>query len=161
MPAIDLNAIHRRDRRIVLCGLAGITALSWTYLVYLTPQMNAMPMPMPGMTMPQWHPWGTVDFALMLLMWAVMMMGMMVPSASPMILVFATIRHRQAQESVVVPTAAFLAGYVIVWSGFSLAATLAQWGLHKAALLSPMMVSTSPVLGGLVLIAAGVFQCSG
>jgi len=37
-------------------------------------------------------------------------------------------------------------------------ATLAQWGLHSAALLSPMMVSTSPFLGGMLLLAAGLFQ---
>jgi predicted metal-binding membrane protein len=160
MTAIDINAIHRRDRRVVLAGLAGITVLSWVYLVYLAWRMSAMPMP--GMAMPQWRPWGAVDFLLMLLMWAVMMVAMMVPSASPMILTFAsTHRRRQAQGNAVVPTAAFVAGYAIVWSAFSLAATLAQWGLHQAALLSPMMVSTSPVLGGLLLIAAGAFQWSG
>ena len=163
MSAIDLNAIHRRDRRVVLAGLAGITALSWAYLVYLALRMPAMPMPtqMPGMAMPQWQPWGAIEFALMLLMWVVMMVGMMVPSTSPMMLTFTTVHRRQAQGDALVPTAAFLAGYVIVWSAFSLAATLAQWGLHQAALLSPMTVSTSPVLGGLLLIAAGVFQWSG
>lgn len=162
MSAIDLNAIHRRDRRVVLTGLVGITALSWAYLVYLALRMAAAPMPtpMPGMSMPQWQPWGPIDFALMLLMWVVMMAGMMVPSASPMILTFTTLHRRQARGNVVGPTAAFLAGYLIAWSAFSFAATLAQWGLHQAALLSPMMVSTSPVLGGLLLIAAGAFQWS-
>lgn len=162
MSDVDVNAVHRRDRHIVLAGIVGITALSWAYLVYLAMRMAAMPMAMPGMTMPQWRPWGTVDFALMLLMWVVMMVAMMVPSASPMILTFATIyRRREAQGNAVVPTAVFLAGYVIVWSAFSLVATLTQWGLHEAALLSPMMVSTSPLLGGLLLIAAGAFQWSG
>ena len=41
---------------------------------------------------------------------------------------------------------------------FSIAATAAQWGLEEAALLSPTMVATSPVLGALLLIAAGVYQ---
>lgn len=162
MTAIDLNAIHRRDRRVVLAGLVGITALSWAYMLYLTLRMSAMQMPMemPGMTMAQWQPWGVIDFALMLVMWAVMMMAMMVPSVSPMILTFTAIHRRQAPSDAVVPTAAFLVGYVIVWSVFSLGATLAQWGLHQAALLSPMMVSTSPLLGGLLLIGAGAFQWS-
>ena len=52
----------------------------------------------------------------------------------------------------------FLTGYLSIWTFFSAVATLAQWGLHEAALLSPMMVSTSPILGGLLLIAAGIFQ---
>lgn len=163
MYATDLKAIHRRDRRIVLAGLAGITALSWAYLIYLALRMSATPMQMsmPGMVMPQWQPWGKVDFALMLLMWVVMMVGMMVPSASPMILTFTSVnRDRHAKGEVVVPTAVFLAGYAVVWGTFSLAATLTQWGLHQAALLSPMMVSTSPILGGLLLIAAGSFQWS-
>jgi predicted metal-binding membrane protein len=163
-PAIDVDAVHRRDRRIVLAGLAGIIALSWAYLVHLSLRMAAMPqepMQMPGMHMPQWQPWGTIDFALMLLMWVVMMAGMMVPSASPMILMFTRVnRDRLAKGGTVVPTAVFLAGYAIVWSAFSLAATLAQWGLHLAALLSPTMVSTSPILGGLLLITAGAFQWS-
>jgi predicted metal-binding membrane protein len=158
-PAIDVDAVHRRDRRIVLAGLAGIIALSWAYLIHLSLRMAAMPQE--PMHMPQWQPWGTVDFALTLLMWVVMMAGMMVPSASPMILMFTKVnRDRLAKGGVVVPTAVFLAGYAIVWSTFSLAATLAQWGLHLAALLSPTMVSTSPILGGLLLITAGAFQWS-
>lgn len=56
------------------------------------------------------------------------------------------------------PTAVFLLGYLLVWTAFSAAATLAQWGLHAAALLSPAMVSTSPLVGGLLLAGAGVFQ---
>lgn len=161
MADIDLHTIYRRDRRVVLAGLAGVTALSWVYLMYLTQRMSAMPTPMAGMAMPQWQPWSAFDFALMLLMWVVMMVAMMVPSASPMILTFTAIHRRNAKGDAVVPTATFVAGYLIVWSAFSLVATLGQWGLHQAALLSPMMVSTSPVLGGLLLIAAGAFQWSG
>lgn len=160
MSTVDVNAIRRRDRRIVLAGLAGVTALCWAYLVYLALRMAAMP-PMPGMAMPQWQPWGVVDLLLMLLMWVVMMVAMMVPSATPMILTFTSLHRRRAAEGdAVAPTVVFLAGYAIVWSAFSLAATLAQWGLHEAALLSPMMVSTSPIVGGLLLIAAGAYQWS-
>ena len=160
MPAIDLHAIHRRDRRIVAAGLVGVTALAWAYIVVLALPMVTMPAA--GMGVPRWQPWGALDFALMLLMWTVMMVAMMVPSASPMILNFATVqRGRLEKGDAVVPTGLFLTGYAIVWSAFSLAATLAQWGLHQGALLSPMMVSTSPLLGGALLIAAGAFQWSG
>ena len=160
MSATDVNAVHRRDRVVVVSGLAGVTALSWTYTIYVALQMSAMPMS--GMGMPQWRPWGAVDFFLMFLMWAVMMVAMMVPSASPMIVTFASVhRRRLGKEDALVPTAAFVAGYALVWGAFSLAATLAQWGLHQAALLSPMMVTTSPLLGGLLLVTAGAYQWSG
>jgi predicted metal-binding membrane protein len=92
-------------------------------------------------------------------MWAVMMVAMMTPSAAPMILTFATIsRRRRAQQGSLVPTTVFLLGYLLVWGGFSVVATLAQWGLHTGALLSPMIVITSPIVGGLLLMTAGIFQ---
>jgi len=88
-----------------------------------------------------------------------MMVGMMVPSAAPAILLFAAIsRKNQEQQPSLAPVGAFAWGYVLTWTGFSLAATSLQWGLEQAALLSPMMVSTSPVLGGLLLAAAGLYQ---
>jgi predicted metal-binding membrane protein len=83
----------------------------------------------------------------------------MVPSATPVLLTFATIsRRRRAQGRVFVSAWIFLAGYVATWTGFSFVATLAQWGLYNLELISPMMVGTSPVLGGLVLISAGIYQ---
>ena len=105
--------------------------------------------------------WTGVDFGLMFVMWAVMMTAMMVPTASPMILIFARVnRNRKEQDKPYASTGIFLAGYVVVWSGFALGATAAQWGLSSLALLSPMMVSTSAYLGGGLLIAAGLFQWS-
>ncbi len=155
--------ILERDRIIILGGLAGLTALAWAYIVYLAWDMGSMEMGT-GMAvavaMPNMQTWGAVDFALMFVMWAVMMVAMMVPSAAPMVLVFATVNRRRYREhrGSFVPTAVFLLGYVVVWTGFSALATLAQWALHAAALLSPMMISTSPLLGGTLLVAAGVFQ---
>jgi predicted metal-binding membrane protein len=107
------------------------------------------------------EPWGGVDFLFRFGMWAVMMVAMMVPTAAPMILLFATVnRRRREQQGPFVPTGVFLAGYVVVWSGFAALATLAMWGLHSAALLSSMMVSTSPLLGGALLVVAGIYQWS-
>jgi predicted metal-binding membrane protein len=114
-----------------------------------------------GMAMAQPRPWGAVDFVLMSVMWAVMMVAMMVPTAAPMILTFSTVnRRRREQQRPYVPTGVFLAGYVVVWSAFAVAAALAQWGLHSASLLSPMMASTSPIFGGVLLVVAGAFQWS-
>jgi predicted metal-binding membrane protein len=114
---------------------------------------------MPGIVM--LRSWTAVDFLLMLLMWVIMMIGMMVPTAAPMTLVYAAIARRAAsQNSPIAPAAVFIAGYVTTWTLFSLAAALLQWALERAALLSPMMVSTSPMLGAGILIAAGIYQFS-
>ena len=112
-----------------------------------------------GMAMPQLQGWTAAELGLTFLMWAVMMVGMMVPSAAPMILLFAAIhRRRREQRQPTVPVAVFLAGYLAIWTAYAAAATLAQWGLHAAAMLSASMATTSAVLGGVLLISAGLFQ---
>jgi predicted metal-binding membrane protein len=87
---------------------------------------------------------------------------MMVPAASPTILLFAEInrRRRCKQQGTFVATGQFLLGYLVVWTSFSVLATLAQWGLQTAALVSPMMASTSNVLGAGLLLMGGLFQFS-
>ena len=93
--------------------------------------------------MQNWTAW---DLVLVFLMWAVMMLAMMVPAASPVILLFAEInRRRNEQQTTFVATGQFLLGYLTAWTGFSVLATLAQWGLLTAALVSPMM--DEPVMG--------------
>jgi predicted metal-binding membrane protein len=145
----------RRDRRIILAGLVSIAAVAWAYLLHLTVAMGTMETEM-ALAM---QPWTILDLVLLWLMWTVMMVAMMVPTATAMLLAFAAMnRRRRAHEQPYVSTAIFLGGYVVVWTGFSVLATLVQWGLHRAALLSPMMVSTSPLLGGVLLLAGGVFQ---
>jgi predicted metal-binding membrane protein len=156
--ASTLEAVLKRDRTIVLAGVAGLSALAWAYLLALAWRMPHREMAM-AMAMPHMQAWEATEVLLTWVMWAVMMVAMMTPSAAPMILMFATVnRRRRGQQGPFVPTTVFLLGYLLVWGGFSVVATLAQWGLHTAALLSPMMVSTSPMLGGLLLLAAGIFQ---
>jgi len=152
-----LEAVLKRDRIVVLAGLAGVTVLAWVYLwLQAAGPAAGMGESMGGAKL---QAWDGVDFWLTFLMWAVMMVGMMVPSAAPAILLFAAIsRKNQEQQPSLAPVGAFAWGYVLTWTGFSLAATSLQWGLEQAALLSPMMVSTSPVLGGLLLAAAGLYQ---
>jgi predicted metal-binding membrane protein len=92
-------------------------------------------------------------------MWAGMMVAMMLPSATPMILTFAAVsRNRRKQQRPYVPVTIFVAGYVAVWSGFSLLAAIAQWFLHRKALLTSGMASQSAIFAGLLLLAAGIFQ---
>jgi predicted metal-binding membrane protein len=161
------RSLPRRDRIAILVALAGVTALAWLYLLDMAIAMRDMPgmQAMAGMdmgtagSMLQLHAWTPQHFAMMFGMWAVMMVGMMVPTAAPMALVYAAVARKAARQGTpVAPTAAFVAGYVAMWTLFSLAATLAQWGLDRAALLSPMMVSNSPKLGAALLFAAGAYQ---
>src|SRR5260370_1494250 len=97
------------------------------------------------------------DFVLIFLMWAMMMIGMMLPSAVPMILVFAAYnRSRRQRNQLTASVPAFVAGYIVVWVGFAAVATLVQWQLVEASLLSDMLVTSSPWLGGALLIATGL-----
>jgi predicted metal-binding membrane protein len=156
------SPLRRRELIAVLSALAGIVVLAWLYLVRVASSM-AMPMSMPGMSMPMdmagVRPWGPAEFAMTFLMWAVMMVGMMVPTAMPMTLIYmGVVRKAKEDGTVVAPTLAFVAGYIAVWGLFSLAATATQWGLESVALLSPMMVSASPLLGAGLLVLAGAYQ---
>jgi predicted metal-binding membrane protein len=157
-----METILKRDRYIVLAALTAIALLAWSYMVYEASAMyhtgvcHCAGMKMSG---PDTEPWSTATLLPLFIMWAEMMVAMMIPSAAPMILTFAMVqRKRREQERPFVPTGMFLLGYLMVWTGFSAVAAFAQWILHARALLSPMMVSTSPVLGGVLLIVAGLFQ---
>ena len=89
------------------------------------------------------------------------MVGMMVPSAAPMSLIFASVsRKAAAQGSAVAPAFLFTSGYVAAWTLFSVGATALQWQLEKLALLSPMLASASPLFGGALLVLAGLYQLS-
>lgn len=154
-----MEAVLRRDRIVVLTALAAIVALAWIYLIRIEAGMEMGGMDMHGMAGSAFAPWPAGQFLVTFLMWAVMMIGMMVPSAAPMILLYARV-GRQA-ESKGRPFAAsgwFASGYLLAWSLFAAIATLLQWGLEQAALLTPMMRSASALFGGLLLIAAGLYQ---
>lgn len=145
----------KRDRVAVLSALVAVTALAWVYLIRMSATMD----PSAPMEMMQVRPWEPVDFGLVLLMWTIMMVGMMVPTATPMTLTYAAVARKAARDQTPVPpTMVFAAGYVVLWTLFSVLAALAQWGLDQAAVLSPMMVTTSPALGAGLLIVAGTYQ---
>jgi predicted metal-binding membrane protein len=91
-------------------------------------------------------------------MWAVMMAGMMAPSAAPVFLLYAQTRSTRSAGATSPAVFLFGSGYLAVWTAFSAAAALAQWALHQAALLSPAMQLVSPRIAGTLLIAAGAYQ---
>lgn len=155
-PSSLLTAALHRDRALTLAGLGAVTLLAWAYIAHLAGTMGQMNS---AMVMPQAYPWGMTEIFWLFVMWAVMMTAMMVPSAAPVILLFTSIANRRRTQGI--PTASpalFVGGYLLTWAGYSALAALAQSGLHATALLSPMMTSTSPVVGGSLLVAAGIYQ---
>ncbi len=168
MAEAALETVLRRDRIVVGTALAGLAALAWGYVLWLAADMNMGGMDMTGFRMipaglgimaPANAPWRAIEFAFVFAMWAVMMVGMMAPSAAPMILMYARVGRQAAAEGT--PFAAtgwFAGGYFLGWIGFSLVATIAQWVLERAALLDVDMASASGALGAAILIAAGVYQ---
>lgn len=149
-----LEKVLRHDRLIVAVGLAGAVALAWVYLA----AGAGIDMSMAGMPMEP-MPWSTSYAVLVFTMWWVMMIAMMVPSAFPMVLLFTAIKRKQAAwVSPSVEAWLFLSGYLLIWAGFSLVAALAQWGLERAGLVSMTIANTSATFGGIILLAAGLYQ---
>lgn len=163
-----LETVLRRDRMVVAGALCVIVALAWGYVLWLAADMGMGGMDMTGFRMipagigimaPTSAPWKAIEFVFVFAMWAVMMVGMMAPSAAPMILMYARVgRQGKAAGKPLAATGWFAAGYFLAWIGFCLAATLVQWAVERAALLDSRMASASNLFGGIVLIAAGLYQ---
>jgi predicted metal-binding membrane protein len=160
------TAVLRRDRIVVFLALTLLTALAWSYVLWLSAEMAMGGMDMAGfrmipsgmgLMMPADMPWRAMEFALVFAMWTIMMVGMMTPSAVPMILMYARV-GRQAEGAPLTPTVWFAAGYFLVWAVFALLATLVQWAFERTALLDSAMASTSGLVGGLLFVAAGSYQ---
>lgn len=165
-----------RDRALPLAGITGISLAAWLYVIHLArmpaAQMSGMDVPgmdMPGMAMDMpamaggasgLDPrlWALPETIGLFTMWAVMMVAMMLPSATPAILLFnhlARQRHPPAGTRLVVP---FGAGYLACWFAFSALAALAQWWLHNAAIRWDVSDRTRVILSGVLLLAAGAYQ---
>src|ERR1700726_639437 len=163
-----LETVLRRDSLGVAGALGVIAALAWGYVLWLAADMDMGGMDMTGFRMipagigimaPTNAPWKAIEFAFVFAMWAVMMVGMMAPSAAPMILMYARVgRQGKIAGKPLAATGWFAAGYFLAWAGFSLAATLVQWVLEREALLDARMASANILLGAVVLLAAGLYQ---
>ena len=153
----SLEALLRRDRWLVGGALAVAVALCWAWLVPMGRDMyGAMDGASAWMMVDTWD-WP--HLALLFAMWVVMMAGMMLPSAAPALLIYAMVVRKSPDGARArAHVYAFASGYLLVWTLFSLAATVLQRWLANALLLSPMMETQSPVFGGALLVAAGIFQ---
>jgi predicted metal-binding membrane protein len=151
---LELALQSRRTPVVVVLVL--LPLVSWIWIVVMARDMYGS---MTGAS--AWMMtarWDAPHLLLLWAMWAVMMMGMMLPSASPMLLLYGAIARRSTQASAGRQIYTFAAGYLIVWTAFSLGATGLQRTLAALLLVSSMMETTSPLVGATLLLIAGVYQ---
>ena len=142
---------------ILLCLLAVVIA-AWSYIFYQHWQMTLLPMPDMWMPPADIYSWQFFDFGLVYLMWAVMMAGMMLPSAIPMFMVFAKVCRQRYQQASYHLNFLFVLAYLVVWFLFSMVLTWLQWHLHGLHFLSPMMENQNEYLASAIFIGAGLYQ---
>jgi predicted metal-binding membrane protein len=132
--------------------LLGTMLLGWAFLAWAVLDMTH---PLAKLMMPMSPAWSMGNMMAIFIMWAVMMMAMMLPSATPMVLTFVRLCRHKHQ---IVHGWIFVAAYLVIWSGFSAAATALHWWLQTTGLLSPMMTSSSMWFTAILLLVAGVVQ---
>jgi len=132
----------------------GLALLGWAALAWLAFDMGH---PLAQLTMPMSPHWSAANLLAIVAMWAVMMAAMMLPSALPMVQAFVAVCRRNGQRA---RSRQFVGAYLLVWMIFSIAATAAQWLLQAVGWVNPMIVSTSAMLSGALLLVAGAYQFS-
>ena len=142
-----IETVVQRERAILIVVLVLVPVVCWAWIVAMAHDMyGAMSGPSAWMMTPVWD---ARHVALLCAMWIVMMIGMMVPSAAPTLLIYAGIMRGSAEGTrAALHVYPMAAGYVLVWLGFSVAATLVQRALSTALVLSPMMTLVSPAAAG-------------
>ncbi|MDH3262187.1 MAG: DUF2182 domain-containing protein [Acidimicrobiia bacterium] len=148
---LTVRTTPRVDRAIVVAVILTVVAVAWAYLFVLTAAVGEMGS---SLAMPMTADWTLRDWVFMAAMWSVMMIGMMLPSASPMIVSYRSFARTGSLKG---STPVFAAGYLVAWVGLAVVAAAGQWALHNVALVSAMGVATTPVAGAF-LVGAGAFQ---
>jgi predicted metal-binding membrane protein len=133
-----------------------VPAVSWTWIAVMARDMYG---PMTGASawMMTRH-WDIPHLLLLWAMWAVMMTGMMLPSAAPLVLLYGAAVRRSGPHTAAQQTYALAAGYLTAWTTFSLGATALQRALAALLLLSPMMEAVNSRVSAALLLVAGIYQ---
>jgi predicted metal-binding membrane protein len=156
-PPTRLELVLGSDRAPLVILLILFPLVCWSWIVVMARDMYG---PMTGAS--AWMMtlrWDAHHVLLLWAMWAVMMAGMMLPSATPMLLLYGVAARRQGLDTRAAHQIyALAAGYVAVWALFSVVATAAQRILSTFLIVSPMMTLTSPTIGAAVLLVAGIYQ---
>ncbi|UWQ31216.1 DUF2182 domain-containing protein [Leisingera sp. M527] len=159
--------LARHDQAVVLGAVAMIVLLSVLYTVFgvgmtmTAVEMTRMAGPIGApMQMGANNAWTPAFAGLIFLMWWIMMVAMMTPSAAPVLLLYTAIKKAGSRpQQAPLLSLAFLGGYLLVWAVFSIIATSLQWWLESWGLSDgPMMSLSSRALGGALLLAAGAYQ---
>jgi predicted metal-binding membrane protein len=146
-----IERVLRHDRWVVIAGVVAVAGLAW--LDVWRRARGVM-----DMAMPEMEPWSPTEFGAILAMWLVMMIAMMLPSAAPMLLLFAGTQRGRAPTAPPTAVVAFGTGYLLVWGGFSVAAAALQAFLQQSMLLSSDLAITGGWLGVAILLLAGIYQ---
>ena len=155
-PPTMLESALRYHRAPLLVLLVLLPLVSWMWIVVMARDMYG---PMTGAS--AWMMtarWDGPHLLLLWGMWSVMMAAMMLPSASSMLLLYGVVARRFEQATAARHIYALAAGYLTVWTVFSLGATALQRALATVLLVSPMMEVTSSTAGAALLLLAGVYQ---
>ncbi|QOL51522.1 DUF2182 domain-containing protein [Massilia litorea] len=174
---IRIDSQPGRERPLVIACLAMLVAICWACLVFRALRIAAFDAALadtllnpslPGRALSALPPpYRAPELVLVLATWGAMLSAITLPAATPVILLFAHITRVAHSVAQPVPQLArfphvgtffFVLGYLAVWSCFGALATLAQWVLHDAGALDTGMAFANPSAGGLVLVAAGVYQ---
>jgi len=151
------------ERWTLIGAVTAVTASGWGWMLYMEWMMRDMMRGGPSIT---WMPppagaggWSGYDFWMLFVMWAIMMVAMMTPSAVPMLRMYRVVQRNRSQQTLkVVPWMIFLVGYLASWTAFSAVISVVQWPMHEWGLLDPMMDSRSQLFSGILLIVAGLYQ---
>jgi predicted metal-binding membrane protein len=164
-----VERVARNERAVILASVAAIVALAGAYTVLgVGMDMSAIDMTSMArrigspMQMDMVTDWTFSFAALICLMWWIMMITMMTPTAAPTLFLFSALRrHGDHAQSASLDTGKFLAGYLLAWAGFSVVAAGAQWASQMSGLVSAqMMTINSQLFAGVILVAAGGYQFS-
>jgi len=156
----SLNSVLGRHERMTIGALALITLVAAIYTVMgigmdmSAWEMTGMPSDMP---MPV-HAWSAIDAFMMFLMWWIMMIAMMLPSAAPMILLYLRVGQRRDQRVNSPSPGYFCFGYLAMWGAFSLGATLLHAVGEQVHVINGMMAITGHGIAGSIFILAGLWQ---
>jgi predicted metal-binding membrane protein len=148
------TTVFNKSRALVIVGIVSLSMLAWGYMVYLAwysaADTSALPKP---------HTHHSTSLLFVFVMWSVMMVAMMLPTAAPTILMYETIAQKKTtSHNRVSLTVIFVAGYLFMWTAYSGLAAFGQLWFQTSSLVSTQMVKSAPVVSGILLISAGIFQ---
>ncbi|MBI3767480.1 MAG: DUF2182 domain-containing protein [Deltaproteobacteria bacterium] len=137
-------------RLVIVASLVILSGLAWAWTVAAA-------------AMPDCHLLGLGPFVIM---WTIMMAAMMLPSMIPVVLAFtAFTRTRRGETGRVRPISIagvaaglFVSGYLVAWGLLGVPAYALLETATRLTDTLPAFAAAGPVVGGLLLIACGVYQ---